>query len=61
MRLRADELALMQRLGASRGRVVMFITTEAILLVFVGCAGAAVVSMCAPLMSHWVLRLVSGS
>jgi putative ABC transport system permease protein len=61
MRLRADELALMQRLGASRGRVVMFVTTEAILLVFVGCAGAAVVSMCAPLMSHWVLRLVSGS
>ncbi len=61
IRLRADELALMQRLGASRGRVAMFILTEAVLLALAGCAIAGLLTLSAPYLSHWILRLVSGA
>ena len=61
IRLRADELALMRRLGASRARVATFIATEALLLAMLSVALALVVWSLAPLASPLLLRMVSES
>lgn len=60
IRLRADELALMRRLGASRGRVAVFLATEATTLL---CAALAVTAACAiasPLLAPVVMRFAAG-
>ncbi len=59
IRLRADELKLMRRLGASRARVATFIATEALLLATMSIALALAVWSLAPLASPLLLRLVS--
>ena len=60
IRLRADELALMRRLGASRGRVAVFIAAEAMALVCAGLAIATAIAACTPLAAPFVLRAASG-
>ncbi|MCE2884627.1 MAG: ABC transporter permease [Planctomycetaceae bacterium] len=60
IRLRADELALMKRLGASRARVAAFLAVEAMMLLSAAVAVAAVVAATAPLFADAVLRAASG-
>ncbi|MEY2794882.1 MAG: hypothetical protein RIR10_598 [Planctomycetota bacterium] len=60
IRLRADELALMKRLGASRARVAAFLAVEAAMLLAASVALAAVVAATAPLFADAVLRAASG-
>ncbi len=60
IRLRADELALMRRLGASRGSVAVFIAAEAVALVCAGLAIAVAIAACTPLAAPLVLRAASG-
>ena len=60
IRLRADELALMKRLGASRARVAAFLAVEAMMLLAAAVAVAAVVAATAPLFADAVLRAASG-
>jgi putative ABC transport system permease protein len=60
IRLRADELALMRRLGASRGRVAMFLTTEAALLLAGALAITATCAVAAPLLAPLVMRMAAG-
>lgn len=60
IRLRADELALMKRLGASRARVAAFLAVEAAMLLAASFALAAVVAATAPLFADAVLRAASG-
>ncbi len=60
IRLRADELALMRRLGASRGRVGLFLTVEAMLLLAAAVVIAAGVALIAPYFAAEVLRRVAG-
>jgi putative ABC transport system permease protein len=61
IRLRADELALMQRLGASRARVAAFLAAEAALILAVALAVAALVALSAPLLAPVFFRIASGS
>ena len=60
IRLRADELALMKRLGASRARVAAFLAVEAAMLLAAAVALAAIVAATAPLFADAVLRAASG-
>jgi len=60
IRLRAEELALMRRLGASRARISVFLAVEAGLLLAVAVAIAAAVAASAPLFAASVLRFASG-
>lgn len=60
IRLRADELALMRRLGASRGRVAAFLATEAAMLLATALAITAVCALAAPLLAPVVMRLAAG-
>jgi len=60
IRLRADELALMRRLGASRGRVAAFLATEAAMLLAIALAITAVCALAAPLLAPVVMRLAAG-
>lgn len=60
IRLRADELALMRRLGASRGRVAVFLTTEAAILLGTALAVTVVCAVAAPLLAPFVMRLAAG-
>ena len=60
IRLRADELALMKRLGASRARVAAFLAVEAAMLLAASVALAALVAATAPLFADAVLRAASG-
>jgi len=61
IRLRADELALMQRLGASRARVAVFLAVEAVFLLSVAIAIAVVLAGVAPMAAPVVLRVASGA
>lgn len=60
IRLRADELALMRRLGASRGRVAVFLATEAAILLAGALAVTAACAVAAPLLAPLVMRLAAG-
>ena len=60
IRLRAEELALMRRLGASRGRIAVFLAVEAGLMLAAAVAIAAAVAASAPLFAASVLRFASG-
>ena len=60
IRLRAEELALMRRLGASRARIAVFLAVEAALMLAAAAAIAAVVAASAPLFAASVLRIASG-
>jgi len=60
IRLRADELALMRRLGASRGRVAVFLATEATMLLAIALAITAACALAAPLLAPLVMRLAAG-
>jgi ABC-type antimicrobial peptide transport system permease subunit len=60
IRLRAEELALMRRLGASRGRIAVFLAVEAGLMLAAAVAIAATVAASAPLFAASVLRFASG-
>ncbi|MCX5650754.1 MAG: hypothetical protein NTU45_05125 [Planctomycetota bacterium] len=60
IRLRADELALMRRLGASRGRVAAFLATEAAMLLAIALAITTVCALAAPLLAPVVMRLAAG-
>ncbi|MEY3143260.1 MAG: hypothetical protein RLY21_1753 [Planctomycetota bacterium] len=60
IRLRADELALMRRLGASRGRVAAFLATEAAMLLAIALAITAVCALAAPLLAPVVMRVAAG-
>jgi putative ABC transport system permease protein len=60
IRLRADELALMRRLGASRARVAGFLAVEATLLLAIATAIAALLALAAPAIAPAVLRVASG-
>ncbi len=60
IRLRADELALMRRLGASRGRVAMFLATEAAILLGGALAITAACTVVAPLLAPLVMRVAAG-
>ena len=60
IRLRADELALMRRLGASRGRVAVFLATEAAILLGAALAITAACAVAAPLLAPLVMRLAAG-
>ena len=61
IRLRAEELALMRRLGASRGRIAVFLAVEAGMMLAVAVALAAMVAATAPLFASSVLRFASGA
>ncbi len=61
IRLRADELALMRRLGASRARVALFLAVEAALMLVGAVLVAVAVAASAPLFAASVLRFASGS
>ncbi len=61
IRLRADELALMQRLGASRARVAVFLAVEAVFLLAVAIAVAVVLAGVAPMAASVVLRVATGA
>lgn len=60
IRLRADELALMRRLGASRGRVAAFLAAEAAILLCAALAITVVCAVAAPLLAPVVMRLAAG-
>ena len=60
IRLRADELSLMRRLGASRGRVAAFLATEAVLLLGAALAITAACAVAAPLLAPFVMRAAAG-
>ena len=60
IRLRADELALMRRLGASRGRVAVFLATEAAILLGGALAITAACTVVAPLLAPLVMRVAAG-
>ena len=60
IRLRAEELALMRRLGASRGRIAVFLAVEAGLMLAAAVVIAAAVAASAPLFAASVLRFASG-
>ena len=60
IRLRADELALMRRLGASRYRVAVFVAAEVAMLVLVAVAIAVTIAVTGPMAAPSVLRLASG-
>ena len=60
IRLRADELALMRRLGANRGRVAVFLATEAAMLLAIALAITTVCALAAPLLAPVVMRLAAG-
>ena len=60
IRLRADELALMRRLGASRGRVAVFLATEAAMLLAIALAITTVCALAAPLLAPVVMRAAAG-
>ncbi len=62
IRLRADELALMQRLGASRARVAVFLAVEGVfrLVVALAIAIAVMLAGVAPMAAPVVLRVASG-
>ena len=60
IRLRADELALMRRLGASRGRVAVFLATEAAILLCAALAITVVCAIAAPLLAPVVMRFAAG-
>jgi putative ABC transport system permease protein len=61
IRLRADELALMKRLGASRARVASFLAVEAVFLLVAAVAIAGAVALFAPRLAPFVLRVASGA
>jgi len=61
IRLRADELSLMRRLGASRGRVAAFLATEAVLLLGAALAITAACAVAAPLLAPFVMRAAAGA
>jgi putative ABC transport system permease protein len=61
IRLRAEELALMRRLGASRGRIALFLAVEAAMMLAAAIALAALVAIAAPLFAASVLRFASGA
>jgi putative ABC transport system permease protein len=61
IRLRADELALMKRLGASRARVASFLAVEAVFLLVAAVAIAGAVALLAPRLAPLVLRVASGA
>ena len=61
IRLRADELALMRRLGASRARVALFLAVEAGLMLVGAALVAVAVAASAPLFAESVLRFASGA
>ena len=61
IRLRADELALMKRLGASRARVASFLAVEAVFLLVAALAIAGAVALFAPRLAPFVLRIASGA
>ena len=60
IRLRADELALMRRLGANRGRVAVFLATEAAMLLAIALAITTVCALAAPLLAPVVMRAAAG-
>jgi predicted lysophospholipase L1 biosynthesis ABC-type transport system permease subunit len=60
IRLRADELALMRRLGASRGRVAVFLATEATMLLGAALAVTVLCAAVAPVLAPLVMRLAAG-
>ena len=60
IRLRADELSLMRRLGASRGRVAVFLATEAAILLGGALAITLVCAVVAPVLAPLVMRLAAG-
>lgn len=60
IRLRADELALMRRLGASRGRVAAFLAAEAAILLCAALAITVVCAVAAPLLAPVVMRFAAG-
>jgi len=60
IRLRADELALMRRLGASRGRVAVFLATEAAILLGAALAITVACAVAAPLLAPFVMRMAAG-
>jgi putative ABC transport system permease protein len=60
IRLRADELSLMRRLGASRGRVAVFLATEAAILLGGALAITVVCAVAAPVLAPLVMRLAAG-
>lgn len=61
IRLRADELALMKRIGASRARVASFLAVEAVFLLVAALAIAGAVALFAPRLAPLVLRVASGA
>lgn len=61
IRLRADELVLMRRLGASRGRVALFLAVEACVLLGAAVVIAAALAVAAPAAAPAILRVASGS
>lgn len=60
IRLRADELALMRRLGASRARVATFLAVEAFGLLVGAAIVALALALAAPGLAPVVLRSASG-
>ena len=60
IRLRADELALMRRLGASRARVATFLSVEAAALLLAATLLAIALALAAPAAAPIVLRSASG-
>ena len=60
IRLRADELALMRRLGASRGRVALFLAVEAVILLGVALAITLACAIAAPVLAPLVMRVAAG-
>ena len=60
IRLRADELALMRRLGASRTRLATFLAVEAAALLAAATAIALAIATLAPAAAPMILRVLSG-
>jgi putative ABC transport system permease protein len=60
IRLRAEELTLMRRLGASRSRIALFLAVEAALMLAGAALVAAAVAASAPLFAASVLRVAAG-
>ncbi|MFZ9882580.1 MAG: FtsX-like permease family protein, partial [Phycisphaerales bacterium] len=61
IRLRADELRLMRRLGASRARVAVLLAVEACVLLAVAAVIAAALAVTAPAAAPAILRVASGA
>lgn len=60
IRLRADELRLMRRLGASRARVAAFLAVEAVLLLAASGLIAATMAITAPSLADSILHAAAG-